>query len=260
MGDTEYKQDVSSSQTETDCSGGTRDYDFGQYASRIAAAQSAEDVWQILEMVCKKAEIDGVCCRCFPNQAIAEPVIFFSKTDGFNNELEAALQAAPGYLDSFLHASMRTTKPFVWRDVDRLLDPRSPQAVHFREKIKGLGTGVIVPVFGPLFRHGYYCFHVQEPRAVTELDMMVLHSIAQTAYLKLLDLMYQSSGQERTLSGRELEAINNVARGKSNQEVAEAMAVSVNTINTLLKRIFDKLDVTDRVSAVMRAYALGYIG
>ena len=91
------------------------------------------------------------------------------------------------------------------------------------------------------------------------MDMMVLHSISQTAYLKLLDIMYKTSGRERTLSGRELEAINMIARGKSNPEVATAMSVSVNTINTLLKRIFEKLDVSDRVSAVMRAYALGYI-
>ena len=241
------------------CAGIAKDFEFGAYAGSIAAATSGDEIWKIIEAICRKADVNGVCCRCFPSEAAAEQVIFFSTTSEFSPELGQALQDSPGYLDAFLHASVRTTKPFLWTDIADILEPRSPQLRHYKDKIAGLGTGVVVPVFGPLFRNGYFCFHSKEDRAVSDMDMMVLHSISQTAYLKLLDIMYKTSGRERTLSGRELEAINMIARGKSNPEVATAMSVSVNTINTLLKRIFEKLDVSDRVSAVMRAYALGYI-
>lgn len=245
--------------SDASCAGIADDFEFSAYAASIAAATSGDEVWKIIEAVCRKAVVDGVCCRCFPSEAAAEPIIFFSTTTGFSPELSQALQDSPGYLDALLHASVRTTKPFLWSEMDNLLEPRSPQLHHFNDKIAALGTGVVVPVFGPLFRNGYFCFHSYEPRTVSDMDMMVLHSISQTAYLKLLDIMYKTSGRERTLSGRELEAINMIARGKSNPEVATAMSVSVNTINTLLKRIFEKLEVSDRVSAVMRAYALGYI-
>lgn len=87
----------------------------------------------------------------------------------------------------------------------------------------------------------------------------MMHSISQTAYLKLLDVMYRDDIEGRSLSSRELEIINLIARGQSNQNVAVELSVSINTINTYMKRIFEKLDVSDRVSAVMRAYALGYI-
>ncbi len=244
---------------EPTCAGIAEDFEFGTYAASIAASKSGDEVWKIIEAICRKADLNGVCCRCFPSEAAAEQIIFFSTTSEFSPELGQALQDSPGYLDAFLHASVRTTKPFLWTDIADILEPRSPQLRHYKDKIAGLGTGVVVPVFGPLFRNGYFCFHSQEDRAVSDMDLMVLHSISQTAYLKLLDIMYKTSGRERTLSGRELEAINMIARGKSNPEVATAMSVSVNTINTLLKRIFEKLDVSDRVSAVMRAYALGYI-
>ena len=240
-------------------SGLTEEFDFGRFASEIAASDTGDQVWALIDAICDKAGVEGVCCRCFPSEAAAEQIIFFSTTTRFSSELGEALERAPGYLDAFLHASVRTTKPFLWSDMERLLEPRSPQLHYYRDHIASFGTGVVVPVFGPLFRNGYFCFHSYEDRTVTEMDMMVLHSISQTAYLKLLDIMYKSADRERTLSGRELEAINMIARGKSNPEVAEAMSVSVNTINTLLKRIFEKLDVSDRVSAVMRAYALGYI-
>ena len=259
------------------CSGLTEDFDFGRFAGAIAASNSGEEVWALIDTICDKAGVEGVCCRCFPSEAGAEQIIFFSTTSRFSPELGEALEQAPGYLDAFLHASVRTTKPFLWGDMERLLERRSPQLHYFRDHIASFGTdsiynihsdigmavgterGVVVPVFGPLFRNGYFCYHSYEDRTVTEMDMMVLHSISQTAYLKLLDIMYKTGDRERTLSGRELEAINMIARGKSNPEVAAAMSVSVNTINTLLKRIFEKLDVSDRVSAVMRAYALGYI-
>lgn len=237
----------------------SREFDFGEFASRIAEATSGDKVWDIIESICMSADVDGVCCRCFPSEAAAEQTIFFSTSKRFNAELAEALDGAPGYLDAFLHAAVRTTKPFLWNDIERILEARSPQLHYFRDHIQKLGTGVVVPVFGPLFRNGYFCFHANSSRAFADLDLMLLHSVSQTAYLKLLDIMYKTSDRERSLSGRELEAINMIARGKSNPEVARAMSVSVNTINTLLKRIFEKLDVSDRVSAVMRAYALGYI-
>ncbi|MEM9571652.1 MAG: LuxR C-terminal-related transcriptional regulator [Pseudomonadota bacterium] len=241
------------------CTGLTETFDFGQYAAAIASATTGDAVWKLIDTICQKAGVSGVCCRCFPSEAAAEQTIFFSTTAHFSADLGVALEGSPGYLDPFLHASVRTTKPFHWDDMVEILEPRSPQLHYYRDHIAEFGSGVVVPVFGPLFRNGYFCFHSAEPRTVTEMDKMVLHSISQTAYLKLLDLMYKSSDRERTLSGRELEAINLIARGKSNPEVAEVMSVSVNTINTLLKRIFEKLEVSDRVSAVMRAYALGYV-
>ena len=247
------------SQPESTCSGIAEDFEFSAYAASISAARTGDEVWKIIEAICRKADVNGVCCRCFPSEAAAEQVIFFSTTSEFSPALGRALQDSPGYLDAFLHASVRTTKPFLWSHIADILEPRSPQLRHYNDKIAGLGTGVVVPVFGPLFRNGYFCFHSQDDREISDMDMMVLHSISQTAYLKLLDIMYKTSGRERTLSGRELEAINMIARGKSNPEVATAMSVSVNTINTVLKRIFEKLEVSDRVSAVMRAYALGYI-
>lgn len=235
------------------------DVSLSAISSRIQQSTSGDQVWGIMDEVCTSTGMFGACCRCFPNGAAAEPVVFFSKTSSFSPELESALQSAPGYLDAFLHASVNSPKPFHWGDVSGLLDPKSPQIESYKQVIEPLGDGVVVPVFGPLFRNGYFCFSGTPGRAYSENEMMLLHSISQTAYLKLCDLMYREESSARTLSSRELEIINIVARGKSSHVIAETLNVSVNTINTHLKRIFEKLDVTDRVSAVMRAYALGYI-
>ena len=62
-----------------------------------------------------------------------------------------------------------------------------------------------------------------------------------------------------TLSGRELEVVALVARGASNKEIAHALRISEATIKTHLAHIFEKLDVSDRTSAVTRAIEQGLI-
>lgn len=61
------------------------------------------------------------------------------------------------------------------------------------------------------------------------------------------------------ISHRELEVLRLVAEGLSNQEVAERLFVSLNTIKTHSSRIFEKLEVRNRTQAVERARRLRLI-
>ena len=58
------------------------------------------------------------------------------------------------------------------------------------------------------------------------------------------------------LTDRELEVLGHVAAPLSNREVADVMFLSVNTVRTHIRAIFDKLEVTSRADAVRRARAL----
>ncbi len=61
------------------------------------------------------------------------------------------------------------------------------------------------------------------------------------------------------LSEREQQVLEMVAKGFMQAEIAGIMGVSVNTVSTFIKRIYKKLAVTSRTSAVHRANALGLI-
>ena len=61
------------------------------------------------------------------------------------------------------------------------------------------------------------------------------------------------------LSGREMEILDWVARGKSNSVIAEILNLSAGTVDTYLRRIYDKLDVSDRTSAAVRGVGMGLI-
>ncbi len=62
-----------------------------------------------------------------------------------------------------------------------------------------------------------------------------------------------------TLTAREREVLVEVARGRSNREIAKALAVSEKTVKTHVSAILGKLDVQDRTQAALYAVRTGLV-
>ena len=66
-------------------------------------------------------------------------------------------------------------------------------------------------------------------------------------------------GRGAPLSTRELSVLELLARGLSNKEIQSALSIPEGTLKNHLKRVFDKLDVTDRTQAVLVALKRGLV-
>ncbi|MCI4645492.1 MAG: LuxR family transcriptional regulator [Hyphomonadaceae bacterium] len=154
--------------------------------------------------------------------------------------------------------SKACTRPFRWLDL-----VGSPELSNSERKFmqlvqdEGLGNGWAIPVFGPHGRNGY-CGLSYGPKAETPMnDEVILLSLAchqfHWRYCELHPLSTESAG----LSKREAQTLRLLARGLSNAQVAKIMEISPSTVDTNVRRCFQKLGVNDRVSAVLRGIVEG---
>ena len=61
------------------------------------------------------------------------------------------------------------------------------------------------------------------------------------------------------ISPRELTVLNQLAAGRSNKEIAQALNVSPNTVKTHVAQLFDKLGAKRRTEAISKARELGIV-
>lgn len=61
------------------------------------------------------------------------------------------------------------------------------------------------------------------------------------------------------LTPREVEVLQYIAKGLSNQEIADTMFVSLNTVKTHISNVFSKLDVQRRTQAIQKVKSMGLL-
>jgi two-component system NarL family response regulator len=85
-----------------------------------------------------------------------------------------------------------------------------------------------------------------------------VHGGATLVAPEVAELLTQRRGLP-SLSSREIQILELVAKGLSNGEIGAVLSLAEGTIKTHLKRIFAKMDVTDRTEAALVAVQRGII-
>jgi len=90
----------------------------------------------------------------------------------------------------------------------------------------------------------------------------VLHpAIARKVLNRFVPASGKAPGQKSTevLSDREIEVLKYATRGLSNQNIADELCLSLRTVQAHLGHIFNKLQVSSRTEAVVRALKEGWV-
>lgn len=115
---------------------------------------------------------------------------------------------------------------------------------------------------------GYLRAFVDEGEAIEELLRRVVASstcpVAPDSVARILAAFRQESRQAagelpEPLSDREREVLRLIAANLSNQDIADTLVVSLNTVKTHIRRLYDKLGVSSRLEAVERARELALL-
>jgi len=158
--------------------------------------------------------------------------------------------------------SRQSGAPFFWSDIAHLKTISAAERAYLDALERAdLGEGLGLQVFGPGGRNGF-CALGLDPAAPhpTGLQIRAFQWACQLAHLRACALLAAQAGPPPHLTDRERDILEWVARGKSNAVVATVLGISPHTVDTYMRRIYEKLGVNDRVSATLRGIGCGLIG
>jgi DNA-binding CsgD family transcriptional regulator len=157
--------------------------------------------------------------------------------------------------------ALGVTWPIKWSAIRQYDDLSESDRAFFQEMEDAeLGDGYSIPVFGPNGHNGNVSFGCGEPEIdIDPQQLMELQLASQFAHMKFFELLKRSDSQQVTLSKREHEILTWVVMGKSNAVIADIIGISTHTVDTYMRRLFVKLDASDRMTVALRGMAIGVV-
>ncbi|WP_424967503.1 MULTISPECIES: helix-turn-helix transcriptional regulator [unclassified Dinoroseobacter] len=230
------------------------------YMKGVAEAEIPERIWDAVLPFSQSFGIDKVSYhhnRGFGTAQQPDTAVF---TRGFPNEWVCTYVDEKLYeVDPIPAYAAHATQPFRWSDIGKLTPLKQPETEFLKRLMaEGLGDGLALQVFGPNMRNGYVGVGFAKPNPdLSAADIRELQAAAQVAHLRYCTLV--PDGAPAALTPREAEVLTWIARGKSNSVIADILGVSPHTVDTLVRRIYGKLEVADRTTAAIHGIGAGLI-
>lgn len=159
--------------------------------------------------------------------------------------------------DPVLLASQRTNIGFRWDEVPNLIPVTSAhREITERTRAAGLMNGFTIPAHVPGEANGSCNFAVGRHRGLPTDNLPMAQLVGSFGFQAARSLILKRqamSGTPVRLTGRQLECVALVARGKSDWEISRILGISEETVKQHLKDARDRYDVPKRVQVVVRA-------
>ncbi len=162
-------------------------------------------------------------------------------------------------IDPIMSEARQSGRPFHWFEIADLRDLDQKQQAFLDDlKATGFRDGIAVPVFARPGEIAYFGLGSEDHELrLSQGELLELQAICQHMHLRYNELVEDSQAQK--LSNRELEVVELIAQGKSNTKISQTLGISKNTVDTLVRRCFNKLGVSTRVEAALAAVGRGLI-
>jgi DNA-binding NarL/FixJ family response regulator len=158
----------------------------------------------------------------------------------------------------------------------RLIEREKPDVVLCDVRLSDAGDGFDVvrehtpgPAFIILSSYWYPSYHVRavelgakgylSKMATVDQIVRAVETVAAGGSAFPVAARQAASDALRVPTPRELEILGLVAEGLANAEIAERLALRVKTVESQLRRLFDRYDVTSRTALVRLAARQGWI-
>ena len=232
------------------------------FETTLARRERLEDVWGDMVSFAHARGVQRIAYHHLPPPAAPDANLLRIENAGFGEALlEQYLSARMDGIAALANALQSSARPVYLDELEAApgLEPR--ERAHLAGyRAAGVVNGLGMQAFGPNGRNGIYALDLgPDLRRLAPVDMTALRWAAQAMHLRYCELLLPTLGELPSLSTRELEVLLWVARGKTNNSIAEILGISAHTVDAHLRRVFLKLGVADRISAALRGLGFGLI-
>lgn len=153
------------------------------------------------------------------------------------------------------------SQAYNWFDDEMLKAAKNSQTAFLNMLLEYMGNEVLIlPVYGSSNRSGYFCLNFNGPRTdIAESALRYSQIACNYTHIKYSQYLTDKEISVVSLSPREMQIVRWVAKGKSNSAIGDIMGISRHTVDSYLRRIFIKMEATDRTTAALKALDLGLI-
>lgn len=167
-------------------------------------------------------------------------------------------------IDPVLKCAATYSRAFTWQELQERLDLSSKQHRFFRESEDAkLYSGIGVPMRGSRGQLSGIALASSEQKDGSYQNMDLITAYCNQFYTSYKRFFISQEKQERDklviLTRKESEILHWIAASKTDEEIGQILNISKNTVDTHVRHIFQKMDVNNRVSAVVKGIILGLV-
>jgi len=164
-------------------------------------------------------------------------------------------------IDPILKAAATHDLPFFWTDIERASRISEQQNKFMRlGEEAGLNHGVGIPLHGPKSQIAGIALATSHKANDCCRNLDLLFAYCNQFYVAYKRLNAKATGRDNIiLTLKEIEILTRVAEGATDDDIADRLMISRNTVNTHMRHIFEKLEVNNRVTASIKGIMLGLI-
>lgn len=239
--------------------------DFEGFVLATSVAKTADDLFSLLISVLEKKGYDRVIFSIVNDRDLTPE----GRTLGvFHNYPKDWQQyyAEKQFerIDPVIKYGAICSQPFRWDDLISSMKLSQKQINFFAQsQDAGLYNGVAIPIRGNRAQLSGMAIASSVKIDACDHRLDLINAYCQQFFLCYKRLFVQESFPSQIsgelLSPKEEEILTWAANGKTDEEIAIILGISRHTVDTHMRHIFQKLDVTNRIQGVVKAIMMGMI-
>lgn len=239
--------------------------DFENFVINSSSAKTADELFEHFITSVKRHGYDRIIFSIVNDQDLSPEGKSLGVCNNYPEDWQKYyLEKRFDQIDPVIRYGGMATEGFKWDDIAKKLDLTAKQTSLLEQgKEAGLNNGILIPLRGPRAQLSGFGLASSDKIDACNPHIDLINAYCQQFFLCYKRLFAIPKTEEKqsglSLTPKETLILTWAASGKTDEDIATILNLSRHTVDTHMRHVFRKLDVTNRIQAVVKAIMEGII-